>query len=92
MEALQRQAWPGNVRELRNVIEHAAIITTGDTLKVPMLGEATTAVPPQTLADVEREHILRTLRAVGGNRAAAARVLAVDRKTLYRKLRLYGLA
>ena len=40
MDALQRYPWPGNVRELRNVIEHGAIVTTGDTLKVPMLDEA----------------------------------------------------
>ena len=40
----------------------------------------------QRLADVEREHIDRTLRAVAGNKAAAARVLGLDRKTLYRKL------
>ena len=44
---------------------------------------------PLSLADVEREHILRTLRASGGNRAAAARLLGVDRKTLYRKLKQY---
>ena len=66
MEALQRQPWPGNVRELRNVIEHAAIITTGNTLKVPMLGEATPdPASPQSLADVERAHILRTLEHTG---------------------------
>ena len=40
MEALQRHPWPGNVRELRNVIEHGAILTTGDTLRLPMLDEA----------------------------------------------------
>ena len=40
MEALQRHPWPGNVRELRNVIEHGAILTTGDTLQVPMLDDA----------------------------------------------------
>jgi transcriptional regulator with GAF, ATPase, and Fis domain len=55
MEALQRHLWPGNVRELRNVIEHGAIITTGNTLKVPMLDDAARAVVlPQTLADAER--------------------------------------
>jgi transcriptional regulator of acetoin/glycerol metabolism len=43
-----------------------------------------------SLAELEREHILRTLRAVDGNRAAAARLLNVDRKTLYRKLKQYG--
>ena len=66
MVALQRQPWPGNVRELRNVIEHAAIITTGSTLKVPMLGEATPGTDSaRLLADVEREHILRTLEQTG---------------------------
>ena len=40
MDALQRYPWPGNVRELRNVIEHGAIITSGDTLRIPMLDEA----------------------------------------------------
>ena len=56
MEALQRYPWPGNVRELRNVIEHGAIVTTGDTLRVPMLDDvAVVAAPPQTLADSERD-------------------------------------
>ena len=41
MEMLQRHPWPGNVRELRNVIEHSTIITTDETLRVPMLEQAT---------------------------------------------------
>jgi len=62
MEALQRQPWPGNIRELRNVIERAAIVTTGDTLRMPRLEEAPpAAAPPRSLADAEREHILRAL-------------------------------
>ena len=65
MEALQRYPWPGNVRELRNVIEHSAIVTTGDTLKVPMLDDvavvAAAAPPRQTLANSERELIVRAL-------------------------------
>lgn len=62
MEALQRCPWPGNVRELRNVVEHGAIVTTGDTLKVPMLDDTVAAAPPpQTLADSERQLILRAL-------------------------------
>ena len=43
------------------------------------------------MSEVERDHILRTLRAVRGNKAAAARALGLDRKTLYRKLQSYGL-
>jgi DNA-binding NtrC family response regulator len=86
MEALQRQPWPGNVRELRNVIEHAAIITTGNTLKVPMLGETTPGTASsRLLADVEREHILRTLEQTGwqikGPTGAAA-VLGLNPSTL----------
>ena len=46
---------------------------------------------PVPLSEVEREYILRTLRAVHGNKAAAARLLGLDRKTLYRKLELYGI-
>ena len=66
MEALQRYPWPGNVRELRNVIEHSAIVTTGETLRVPMLDDvAAVAAPRQTLADVERELILQTLESKG---------------------------
>ena len=66
MEAIQRHSWPGNVRELRNVIEHAAILTSGDTLRVPAFDDATqAAASPQTLADAEREHILRALERAG---------------------------
>ena len=66
MEALQRHPWPGNVRELKNVIEHGAILTNGDTLRVPMLDDAAPVVaPPRTLADSERETILRALESDG---------------------------
>ena len=96
---LRRHRWPGNVRELENVIERALVLGTGtvitledlpDSLREPPVTETETedAGPAggQRLADVEREHIDRTLRAVAGNKAAAARVLGLDRKTLYRKL------
>jgi transcriptional regulator with GAF, ATPase, and Fis domain len=66
MDALVRHPWPGNVRELRNVIEHGAILTTGDTLRLPMLEDAAPAgAPPPTLADSERELILRALASTG---------------------------
>jgi DNA-binding NtrC family response regulator len=66
MEALQRHPWPGNIRELRNVIERATIITAGNTLSVQMLGDAAAGTsPPRLMADVEREHILRTLEHAG---------------------------
>ena len=95
MDALQRLPWPGNVRELRNVIEHGAIVTTGGTLRVPMLGEtAPGVVPPQTLADVERSHILRVLEGAGwrvkGPRGAAA-VLGLNPATLYSRMKKLGI-
>jgi PAS domain S-box-containing protein len=95
MEALQRQPWPGNVRELRNVIEHAAIVTSGDTLRVPVLGDATAAgAAQQTLADSERELILRALEGrswhVKGPKGAAA-ALGLKPSTLYSRMKKLGI-
>jgi transcriptional regulator with GAF, ATPase, and Fis domain len=95
MEALQRHPWPGNVRELRNVIEHGAIITTGDTLKVAMLAESPqAAAQPQTLADVEREHMLRVLEShrwrIKGPKGAAV-TLGLNPATLYSRMKKLGI-
>jgi len=95
MAALQRHPWPGNVRELRNVIEHGAIVTTGDTLRVPMLDETTPAASPlQTLAEAEREHILRALERAGwrvkGPKGAAAE-LGLNPATLYSRMKKLGI-
>lgn len=77
------------MRTVMGLIDRAAMSDT----PVLLIGESreqpvTTASPAggQRLADVEREHIDRTLRSVSGNKTAAARVLGLDRKTLYRKL------
>jgi formate hydrogenlyase transcriptional activator len=95
MDALVRHPWPGNVRELRNVIEHGAILTSGVTLRVPLLDDAAPAGGPQpTLADSERELILRTLertrgRIKGPNGAAVA--LGLNPSTLYGRMRRLGI-
>jgi PAS domain S-box-containing protein len=95
MEALQRHPWPGNVRELKNVIEHGAILTTGDTLRVPTLEDAAPVEAPQpTLADSERTLILRTLegkrwRVKGPGGAAAA--LGLNPSTLYSRMKKLGI-
>jgi PAS domain S-box-containing protein len=91
MGALQRHSWPGNVRELRNVIEHGAIITSGDTLKVPALGVAAPGTSPHRLmADVERDHILWTLEHTGwqikGPTGAAA-ALGLNPSTLRSRMK-----
>ena len=98
MAVLRRHSWPGNVRELENVIERALVLGTGPRITLADLPDSvkerptSSAVPgSRRLADVEREHIVDTLRSVSGNKAAAARVLGLNRKTLYRKLTHHGI-
>ena len=98
MAVLRRHSWPGNVRELENVIERALVLGTGPRITLDDLPDSvkerptSSAVPgSRRLADVEREHIVHTLRSVSGNKAAAARVLGLNRKTLYRKLTHHGI-
>ncbi|WP_242371727.1 sigma-54 interaction domain-containing protein [Anaeromyxobacter sp. SG26] len=88
-------AWPGNVRELQNVMRHAAVLARGGEIRPEHLPEellrpAARAEPPaRTLAEVEREHVLRVLEAFGGSQVEAARALGIGRNTLWRKLRAY---
>ncbi len=95
MEILQGHSWPGNIRELRNVIEHSAILTTGDTLKLTILGEAPIReAQPMTLAEAERDHILKTLEntrwRIKGPHGAAAR-LDLQPSTLYSRMQKLGI-
>ncbi len=86
---LSAYAWPGNVRELRNLVERSLILGG-----LPAAGEAPGfAEPlPLSLADVEKRHILAVLDQCGGNRARAAALLGVSRKTIDRKAAEWGLA
>jgi formate hydrogenlyase transcriptional activator len=108
MDTLVRYPWPGNVRELENVIERAVILSSGTTLQIPV-GDLKAAVPEKlassapgrnssgnsSLADAEREHILRTLRetewVLGGPNGAALR-LGMKRTTLQSKMKKLGIA
>ena len=95
MEMLQRHPWPGNIRELRNVIEHSTIITTGDTLRVPLLEQAAPeALPVETLAESEREHITKALEKtawrIKGSKGAAT-LLGLNPSTLYGRMRKLGI-
>jgi two-component system response regulator HydG len=99
---LQRYSWPGNVRELRNSIERAVAMTPHRELGVEDLPErirdyrgapqrmSLEAELELPLEEIERRHILRVLESNEGNKVAAAQVLGIDRKTLYRKLTRYG--
>ncbi|OPZ06481.1 MAG: Transcriptional regulatory protein ZraR [candidate division BRC1 bacterium ADurb.BinA364] len=100
MAHLQSHDWPGNVRQLRNVIEGMVVMATSNEIGVRDLppdiarfkpGAPNVTLPiGSTLADAERELIQATLLDSGGNRAKAARILGIGRKTLYRKLEEYG--
>ena len=94
--------WPGNVRELANCLERAVALARFEEIQVEDLPEKIrSARQPRTLAgterpelltleEVERLHVLRVLEACDGNRTDAAKVLGLDRKTLYRKLLRWG--
>jgi PAS domain S-box-containing protein len=95
MESLQKHPWPGNVRELRNVIEHSVILSNGDMLKLSFLGDSPTREPqPVTLAEAEREHILKTLETtnwrIKGKHGAAER-LDMEPSTLYSRMQKLGI-
>ncbi len=95
LRALARYPWPGNVRELRNVVERSLILGDFPQDVVPELDDAETNdneadLPPDALGMVEKTHMLKVLAEAGGNRAEAARRLAVSRKTLDRKLKAWN--
>jgi DNA-binding NtrC family response regulator len=94
--ALQRYDWPGNVRELRNVLERAMILSRGEPIELahlaPELRDASPGETSDSLADVERAHILRVLDAARNNHTRAAEILGISRSTLNRKLADYGVA
>ena len=96
---LEGARWSGNVRELRNVLERAAILADGAPIAAEHLWLDPTRPPaaareaePVTLEDVERRAIARTLEAVDGNRKEAAAQLGIGLRTLYDKLKRYGLS
>ena len=102
MKRLVSYDWPGNVRELRNVLERAVILSPGATLLLEEVTDTRSALVPAvaatsgpwTLADVEREHILRVLETCGwrvrgaGN---AAQQLALNASTLYSRMKKLGI-
>jgi len=102
LAALSALPWPGNVRELRNVLESMVVFSRGDELTLadlprehgrpaPRAATPTAeAWQPRTMAEIEKETILRTLEHTGGHRGKAAQLLDIGLRTLQRKLKEYG--
>jgi two-component system, NtrC family, response regulator AtoC len=104
LAALTAYSFPGNVRELENLIERAYAMGAREQIMLtdlPSLGRASIMAPsaaaasgtPQavpTLADVERELILKALAVFKDDKEAAARALGISRRTIYRRLKEYG--
>jgi DNA-binding NtrC family response regulator len=104
-EAMRRLVdydYPGNIRELSNFIERGVALTQGNTLDIQHLPQnlgslsvrvfkPEMAVTATTLKEQEREHILQALKVANGNRTQAARLLGIDRVSLWRKLKKLGI-
>lgn len=105
IERLQVYRWPGNVRELKNVIERAVVLSRGDVVEPDDLHLSNLATAsesgdqpalkssfiPLSLDDIEKRHILATLKATNWHKSRAAAILGVERSTLDRKIRRYEL-
>jgi transcriptional regulator with PAS, ATPase and Fis domain len=106
LEWLSAQPWPGNVRELENAVERAVVLASSPALgivdfqprgrSIGIGAVATTDAPaaPDEMASldsVERSHILRVLAACQGQKTKASAILGINRTTLWKKLRQYGI-
>ena len=90
-EKLASYSWPGNLRELNNVVKRAVLMARGAFITQDELSAAMGPVRQEPItalhdADAERQRILNALQQCGGNKSKAARMLGIDRKTLYNKL------
>jgi DNA-binding NtrC family response regulator len=99
INALRNHNWPGNVRELKNVIERACLLSDETEVTPEDLGLTATRSSGEgdgdlatlPLAEIEKRHILRVLRHLGGNKTQAAKTLGISLKTLYNKIEALNL-
>lgn len=83
--------WPGNVRELRNLVERSLILGWFDIGPEPEIGASANVTGDETLAAVEKRHILAVLAVCDGNKSEAGRRLGISRKTMDRKCQAWGI-
>lgn len=94
--ALLECQWPGNLRQMKNIIRRATLLAQGKFITLDELSELQAqAAPPTGMPlrneEAEKQHIIETLKQTGYNKSRAAQLLGIDRKTLYNKLKLYGI-
>ena len=89
--ALCRYGWPGHIRELRHVVERAALLCSGNRVRLEHLAEIGAQPPPRhfgvTMREEKRRRVMRALAQTGGNQAAAARLLGMSRSNLARLMK-----
>lgn len=95
-EMLASHSWPGNLRELNNVVKRAVLLTRGSQITTAELTQAMGQIRTDNVLqlhdeDTERQRIITALQQTNGNKAKAARLLGVDRKTIYNKIEKLGL-
>jgi DNA-binding NtrC family response regulator len=96
LKAMEEYSWPGNIRQLQHMMERLTILAPGGRIDVAAVRQAIEQMDSregasESLADTETEQIRRVLAATNGNKSRAAKILGIERKTLYRKLERMGL-
>lgn len=95
-ELLASHSWPGNLRELNNVVKRAVLLTRGNKITTTELTQAMGQIRTDNVLqlhdeDTERQRIITALQQTNGNKAKAARLLGIDRKTIYNKIEKLGI-
>jgi DNA-binding NtrC family response regulator len=96
LRALCETTWPGNIRQLQHILERLAILSPGGRITEDAVADAlrparAAADSGETLASTEAEQIRKVLAATNNNKSRAARILGIERKTLYRKIERMGI-
>ncbi|HYI97861.1 MAG TPA: sigma-54 dependent transcriptional regulator [Bryobacteraceae bacterium] len=96
VKTLNEYTWPGNVRQMQHLIERLCIVASNGRIDEFAVRESIFSMQPdeastESLADTEADQIRKVLSAAGGNKSRAAKILGIERKTLYRKLERMGL-
>jgi DNA-binding NtrC family response regulator len=96
LKAMEEYSWPGNIRQLQHMMERLTILAPGGRIDQAAVRQGIEQMDSrdgasESLADTETEQIRRVLAATNGNKSRAAKILGIERKTLYRKLERMGL-